>query len=71
MLPRQMAQEGLHLSRPHLFGIPHVVEENGSACPVRIGLFGADAVAQRPDSGAHRIQEFGRRAGSGSAALNC
>ena len=34
--------------RAHLFGVRLVVKENEAAHPVRIGLFGADAVMHHP-----------------------
>ena len=63
-LHRQIAEECLNLCGPHLFGMPLAVEENEAPRPVRIGLFGADAVVQRPDPDTHLVQEPGRGAGS-------
>lgn len=36
----------------YLLGVPLVVKENETVYPVRIGLFGADAVMHHPDPGA-------------------
>ena len=49
----------------HLFGVLLVMKENETPRPVRIGLFGADAVMQHPDPGTHLVQGFGRGMGVG------
>ena len=68
-LHRRITEECLDLCGPHLFGMPLAVEENEAPRPVRIGLFGADAVVQRPDPATHLVQEFGWGMGGWLAAF--
>ena len=54
-----MGQKRFNLGSAHVFRMLLVVEQDESADPVDIGLFGAEAVMLGPDFVADLIEEFG------------
>jgi len=53
-----MGEECLYLSRPHVFGVPFVVEKDVALDPTDVGLFGANRIMLEPDGVTYTIEQL-------------